>query len=126
MTENSAWPILTLPGAADHSDPVSHRPRPANSIAIDSIPVWQHLQWNRDAVEVDIRLPIRQDEERSPVSASSFLQSSDSEEDVLSDSDEASSDPLAQKKAKSMDSKSQFPVDLDLNTRISLWYVNFM
>jgi hypothetical protein len=124
MADDSALSNLQVPAGSEHDANLASTPQNVlKGIQIDSIPSWQSLEWSRNAPEGVFKspaVPATSPGEEAPVVP---LLSSDSEDDELSDSDEDYTDPLATKPVRTKAKKSRFPVRLDLNERISLWYV---
>lgn len=95
----------------------------ARSVSLENIPLWQKHYWTRVSKEVTTKLP------PAPEQVSAVPQTpiseimADSDGESSSESDEALDDPLSTNTTAEKTNKSRFPVNLDLNGRISLWYV---
>jgi hypothetical protein len=94
----------------------------ARSVSWENIPVWQNHIWSRASREVSVKLPTPPPTISEAETPSNEVPSSDSDESDSSESDEDIDDPLATPSTTPKPKKSRFPINLELNGRISLWY----
>jgi O-acetyl-ADP-ribose deacetylase (regulator of RNase III) len=104
------------------SSPSSPPAKPdARSVSWENIPTWQQHSWSRVSREVVTRLPTPPPTNSETLPHVVADSSSDSDESDDSEPDEDLEDPLATPSVARKVPKARFPVNVDLNNRISLW-----